>query len=508
MPKMQGFWLRKKGICATMKLVTKKCVMSKTMRQTSVRVLAHCLRLWKEWGQGSMNNTQSKTLLTEGSIWKKMVAFALPLFFGNLFQQLYNTADSLIVGNFLGSNALAAVSSSGSLIFLLVGFFNGIAMGAGVVIARYYGAREINELQKAIHTTVVFGILCGLVLMTAGLILAPQVLIWMRTPKEVLPESTAYFRVYFIGSLAFVLYNNFVGILQSVGDSRHPLYYLIFSSAVNIVLDLLFVGVLHFGVASAAAATVISQFVSAALCLYRLMYKSPDDYRISFGRLQLNPFMLKQIVKNGLPAGIQNSVISIANVFVQSNINSFGKIAMAGCGSYSKIEGFGFLPITCFSMAVTTFISQNLGARQYDRVKRGARFGILCGVSLAELVGITLYLAAPQLIGLFDRNPEVIAYGVRQARTITLFYFLLAYSHMMAGIMRGAGKATVPMLVMLICWCLIRVTYITIAVRIYPVIDVIFWAYPLTWSLSSLLFTVYYRKADWIHQKADCSLRA
>ena len=459
-------------------------------------------------GAGSMNNTQSKTLLTEGSIWKKMVAFALPLFFGNLFQQLYNTADSLIVGNFLGSNALAAVSSSGSLIFLLVGFFNGIAMGAGVVIARYYGAREINELQKAIHTTVVFGILCGLVLMTAGLILAPQILIWMRTPKEVLPESTAYFRVYFIGSLAFVLYNNFVGILQSVGDSRHPLYYLIFSSAVNIVLDLLFVGVLHFGVASAAAATVISQFVSAALCLYRLMYKSPDDYRISFGRLQLNPFMLKQIVKNGLPAGIQNSVISIANVFVQSNINSFGKIAMAGCGSYSKIEGFGFLPITCFSMAVTTFISQNLGARQYDRVKRGARFGILCGVSLAELVGITLYLAAPQLIGLFDRNPEVIAYGVRQARTITLFYFLLAYSHMMAGIMRGAGKATVPMLVMLICWCLIRVTYITIAVRIYPVIDVIFWAYPLTWSLSSLLFTVYYRKVDWIHQQADRSLRA
>lgn len=329
-----------------------------------------------------MNNTQSKTLLTEGSIWKKMVAFALPLFFGNLFQQLYNTADSLIVGNFLGSNALAAVSSSGSLIFLLVGFFNGIAMGAGVVIARYYGAREINELQKAIHTTVVFGILCGLVLMTAGLILAPQILIWMRTPKEVLPESTAYFRVYFIGSLAFVLYNNFVGILQSVGDSRHPLYYLIFSSAVNIVLDLLFVGVLHFGVASAAAATVISQFVSAALCLYRLMYKSPDDYRISFGRLQLNPFMLKQIVKNGLPAGIQNSVISIANVFVQSNINSFGKIAMAGCGSYSKIEGFGFLPITCFSMAVTTFISQNLGARQYDRVKPGrAVWNSLWGIS-------------------------------------------------------------------------------------------------------------------------------
>ena len=453
-------------------------------------------------------SAESKTRMTEGSISRKIILFAIPLFLGNLFQQLYNTADSLIVGNFLGSNALAAVSSSGNLIFLMVGFINGIAMGAGVVIARYYGEKNHKKLQKAIHTTVAFGLAAGLILTVAGMYLAPKILVLMGTPSDVLPQSIAYFRTYFAGSLGFVMYNIFVGILQSVGDSRHPLYYLIFSSAVNIVLDLLFVGVLHFGVASAAAATVISQFVSAALCLYRLMYKSSDDYRISFGRLQLNPFMLKQIVKNGLPAGIQNSVISIANVFVQSNINSFGKIAMAGCGSYSKIEGFGVLPITCFSMAVTTFISQNLGARQYDRVKRGARFGILCGVSLAELVGITLYLAAPQLIGLFDRNPEVIAYGVRQARTITLFYFLLAYSHMMAGIMRGAGKATVPMLVMLICWCLIRVTYITIAVRIHPVIDVIFWAYPLTWSLSSLLFTVYYRKADWIHQKADCSLRA
>lgn len=448
-----------------------------------------------------MTQSQSKTLLTEGTIWKKMVAFAFPLFLGNLFQQLYNTADSLIVGNFLGSNALAAVSSSGSLIFLLVGFFNGIAIGAGVVIARYYGARDMEKLQRAIHTTVGFGILSGLLLMVLGLLLAPQILVLMRTPEEVLPESISYFRIYFLGSLAFVLYNNFVGILQSVGDSRHPLYYLIFSSLVNIVLDLFFVGVLHLGVGSAAAATVISQFVSAALCLYRLTRKSPEEYRISLRRIQLNPFMLRLIVRNGLPAGIQNSVISLANVFVQSNINSFGRVAMAGCGSYSKIEGFAFLPVTCFSMALTTFISQNLGAGKYDRVKKGAKFGILMGISLAELVGVVLYFAMPSLIALFNSDPEVIAYGTRQARIITLFYFLMAFSHCIAGIMRGAGKATVPMAVMLVCWCLIRVTYITVALHFVPRIEVVFWAYPLTWTLSGGVFLAYFLKGDWMHQR-------
>lgn len=448
-----------------------------------------------------MSSVQSQTLLTEGPIWKRMTAFAFPLFLGNLFQQLYNTADSLIVGNFLGSNALAAVSSSGSLIFLMVGFFNGIAIGAGVVIARYFGARETANLQKAIHTTIGFGILSGILLTGIGLWMAPKVLVMMKTPADVLPESITYFQVYFLGSLAFVLYNNFVGILQSVGDSRHPLYYLILSSMVNVALDIFFVGVLHLGVGSAAAATVISQFVSAALCLYRLMRKSPEEYRVSLRKIQLNPFMLKQIIRNGLPAGIQNSVISIANVFVQSNINSFGKVAVAGCGSYSKIEGFAFLPITCFSMSLTTFISQNLGAKKYDRVKKGAKFGILCSIILAELVGIVIYLAIPSLVALFNSDPEVIAYGTRQARTVTLFYFLLAFSHCIAGIMRGAGHSAVPMVVMLVCWCLIRVTYLSLIVRVIPDISVVFWAYPLTWMLSSIAFLIYYQKVDWIHGK-------
>lgn len=264
------------------------------------------------------------------------------------------------------------------------------------------------------------------------------------------------------------------------------------------MLDLLFVGVLKLGVGSAALATIISQFISALLCLHRLL-RSPEEYRLVPSRIRFDPIMLKQIISNGLPAGLQNSIIALANVVVQSNINSFGKMAVAGCGAYSKVEGFGFLPITCFSLALTTFISQNLGAKQYDRAKRGARFGILCSITLAEIVGICVYFLSPYLIAAFNSDPEVVAYGTLQAHTITLFYFLLAFSHCIAGIMRGAGKATVPMFVMLCCWCIIRVTYITIAVRIFPVINTIFWAYPLTWTLSSILFFLYYRKADWIH---------
>ena len=287
--------------------------------------------------------------------------------------------------------------------------------------------------------------------------------------------------------------------MQSVGDSKHPLYYLIFSSLVNISLDLLFVGVFHMGVGAAAAATIISQFISAFLCLNRLTRKSPEEYRVHIRKIHLDPFMLRQIISNGLPAGLQNSIISLANVVVQSNINSFGNLAVAGCGAYSKVEGFGFLPITCFSMALTTFISQNLGAGKYDRAKKGARFGIGCSLIMAECIGILIYFAAPALISAFNSDPEVVAFGVRQARTVTLFYFLLAFSHCLAGLLRGAGKSIIPMFVMMICWCIIRVSYITIAVKLIPSIQVVFWAYPLTWTLSSVVFLIFYLKSDWMH---------
>lgn len=445
-----------------------------------------------------MKDTESSTLLTEGTIWKKIIAFAIPIFLGNLFQQLYNTADSLIVGNFIGSDALAAVSSSGNLIFLMVGFFNGIAMGAGVVIARYYGARKSEEVEKAVHTLVAFGLVAGVVLTIVGMLGTPYILQWMGTPESVLSNSVLYFRIYFAGSLGFVMYNIFVGILQSVGDSRHPLTYLIISSITNVVLDLLFIAVFRMGVGAAAAATIISQILSAILCFIRLV-KSKEEYRIQVRKIRFDGNMMKQIITNGVPAGIQNSIIALANVIVQSNINAFGADAVAGCGAYSKIEGFGFLPINCFAMSLTTFISQNLGAKQYERAKKGARFGIICCITMAELIGILIFAFIPWLVGAFDNTSAVIYYGTTQARTVTLFYFLLALSHCLAAIFRGSGKSTVPMVVMLVCWCIIRITYITIAVRIVPVIQTVFWAYPLTWSLSSIIFMIYFFKADWIH---------
>ena len=426
------------------------------------------------------------------------MSFAIPLFLGNLFQQMYNTADSLIVGNILGSDALAAVSSSGSLIFLLVGFFNGIAVGAGVVISKYFGAKDYENLKKAVHTDVAFGLVAGVLLTVIGMALAPQILVWMGTPEEVLPNSILYFRMYFAGSLAFVMYNIVMGILQAVGDSRHPLYYLIFSSIINVALDLLFVGVFGWGVASAAAATAISQAASALLCFIRLV-RTKEVYQVDVREIRFHRTQLRQIIQIGLPSGMQNSIISIANIVVQSNINKFGVMAVAGCGVYSKIEGFAFLPITCFAMSLTTFIGQNLGARQLERAKKGAVFGIFCSMSLAELVGLCVFFLMPYLAAAFDDNMAVVEIATKQAHVEALFYCLLAFSHCIAGIVRGAGKSTVPMLVMLASWCLIRITYITVTVHFIPKLSVIFWAYPLTWSISSIIFLLYFVKGKWLY---------
>jgi len=441
------------------------------------------------------------TLMTEGPIARQLITFAMPMMLGMLFQQLYNTADSLIVGNILGSEALAAVSSSSSLIHLMIGLTNGVSMGAGVVISRYFGARESANTRRAIHTLFAFGIAAGMIMTMLGVAFSPMVLRWMGTPESVLPLSVSYFRTYFFGSLAFVLYNVCMGILQAVGDSRHPLQYLIISSVINVLLDLLFVGVLGLGVASAAVATAISQFISMALCLVRLTH-SDREYRVILREIRFDLPMLREILRNGIPAGLTNSIISIANVVVQSNINAFGAAAMAGCGAHQRVEGFCFLPVQCFNMAISTFVSQNLGAKKPDRVRRGVRIGVTCTTVIAGVIALTVYTFSPMLIRLFDRTPEVISSGVMFQRTVMPFFFLAAYTHGMSAVMRGAGRATVPMLVMMVCWCAIRVTYITIAVHFLPQLTTVAWAYPLTWSLSSLVFTVYYFKANWMNTKA------
>ncbi len=427
-----------------------------------------------------------------------MLLFALPVFLGNVFQQLYNAFDAWCVGNYIGDDALAAVSSSGSLIFMMISFFYGLALGAGVVIARAFGAKEYDSMSKAIHTAIAFGFFAGIVLTVTGVAFTPLILQWMGTPEDVLPQSVLYFRCYFCGSVFSVMYNIFVGILHAVGDSRHPLYYLIISTLMNIALDMLFVAVFHWGVGSAAIATVISQGVSALLCFVHLL-RVDAPYKIQIQNIRFHKKSLWDIIKYGLPSGIQNSVISLANVVVQSGINSFGKFAMAGCGSYSKLEGFAFLPVTCFTQALSTFVGQNLGAGHYTRVKRGVVFGIACSCTVAQIIGILSYFLAPWLIGFFCDTAESIVFGTQHMRTICLFYFLLSFSHCIASILRGAGKATVPMVTMLACWCVFRVTYVTVAVKLVPQLTTVSWAYPITWTLSSIIFLIYFLKADWIH---------
>jgi len=436
--------------------------------------------------------------LTEGSIWKGMLLFALPVFLGHVFQQLYSTFDAWCVGYFIGDNALAAVSSSGSLIFLMIGFFNGLAMGAGVVIARAYGARHYEEMGRAIHTAVSVGLIVGVLLTIVGVTLSPVILRWMGTPADVLPESISYFRCYFSGSLFMVMYNIFVGILHAVGDSKHPLYYLILSAMINVVLDLLFVAILGFGVGSAAVATTISQGVSTLLCgIHLVRIRAP--YRVDFRRLRIHKDSFFDILRYGLPSGVQNCVTSLANTFVQSNINSFGSAAMAGCGSYSKLEGFAFLPVNCFTQALSTFVGQNLGAGNLERVRKGVGFGIICSCVTAELIGVISYQFAPQLIGFFSHSPDAIALGTQHMRTICLFYCLLAFSHCMASIMRGAGRAIVPMLTMLSSWCVFRIAYISVAVKLVNKLTTVSWAYPITWTLSSIILLICFLKVDWIH---------
>lgn len=436
--------------------------------------------------------------MTEGSIPGLMLRFAAPLFFGNLFQQLYNTADALIVGRYLGDSALAAVSSTGSLIFLLISLFEGIAAGAGVIISRYYGARDNEKLHSAVHTSVAFALATGIILTVLGTLLTPWILRLMGTPEDVMPLAVTYTRIFFAGSLTLVMYNSLRGVMQAVGDGKDPLIFLAISSITNVILDIVFIRFFHTGVGGAALATVISQLISAVLCFRKLLL-TQEEYRVSIRDIRFEKGMLRLIISYGLPSGLQNSVIGFANVVVQSNINAFGTMAMSGLGAYSKIEGFAFLPITSFNIALTTFVGQNLGAGEYTRTKRGARFGIICAVCMAELIGVLFYLAAPVLIGLFTEEPEAIAFGVEKVHICALFFCLLAASHSYSAVLRGAGKAVVPMIAMLAFWCVIRVAFLQFAVPIFKTIAVVNWVYPLTWFLSTVFLTIYYFKADWIH---------
>lgn len=434
--------------------------------------------------------------LTEGPIIKNILLFAAPLFLGQLLQQFYNMVDAWVIGNFADNDAFAAVSSAGSMTFLVVGLFNGIAIGGGVIISKYFGAKDKENVIKAIHTNFLFGIMASIASTVVGLILMPHILVWMKTPESVMQNSLSYFTIYFAGVSTVIMYNICMSIMRALGDSVHPLYYLIISSVINVALDLLFVAVFKWGVAGAAIATVIAQAISVVLCLWRMC--RIDDYtKLDFHKLHFYKDMMGEVIKQGLPTGVQNAVISIGNLTVQTNINSFGAYAMAGVGAYSKIEGFVFLPIMSMSMSLPTFVSQNLGARNEERAKKGTVFGIIAGMIMAELLGVLIYFTAPFMVKIFVDTAESVSYGAIHARVTAPFFFLLAFSHCAAGALRGCGKAYIPMATMLAFWCGVRVIYVTSILKFIPQFQMISWAYPLTWSLSSIVFFVVLIKMNW-----------
>ena len=445
-----------------------------------------------------MNSHKQRTqALTSGSIPGSILRFALPLFLGQTLQQFYNMADAWVIGNFAENSAFAAVSSGGNLTFLIIGFFSGIGVGGGVVISRYFGARDKTSTQRAIHADFLFGLIASMVATVAGLTLVPWLLTLMNTPADVLPYSLQYFRVYFGGVTTIILYNICMSIMQAQGDSVRPLYYLFISSVANVILDLLFVAVFHWGVTGAAIATVIAQGLSVVLCLVRMCREPEEHLRLDFRKLHWDKEMMRRIIRQGLPTGVQNAVISLGNVVIQSNINSFGANAMSGQGAYSKIEGFAFLSVTSMSMTLPTFVSQNLGAGNVPRAKKGALFGTLTTMVAAEITGVLMYIFIPQLLRLFISDPEAIAYGIIHARVDTLFYCLLALAHCAAGVLRGCGKSTVPMIVMLSCWCVLRSIYVTVILRFIHEFRMISWAYPITWGVSCILFVFYLYRLNW-----------
>ena len=435
---------------------------------------------------------KSSYLMTEGTVWKRIVRFAVPIFIGQLFQQMYNTVDSLIVGKMIGTSALAAVTATGSIIFLIVGFFMGFSTGAGVVIARDIGAGDERAVSRSVHTTVAMGLVATVVMTVLGMLLTPVILGWMDTPADVFPEAATYLRTYFAGSIGLVFYNLFVGILQASGDSRHPLYYLIFSSVLNAILDFSFIRFLHMGVEGAALATIIGQFVSAVLVMRRLL-KTDEVIRFVPKQIRFDRGKLIQIIQIGLPTALQACVIDLANMMIQSYINSFGKLAMAGIGASSKLEGFMFLPVNAFSMAMSTFVAQNLGAGEKERMRKGIKFGLLTSVVVVEALGILMIVFSPQLVALFDSNPEVIRYGALRGQTCGLFFCLCGFSHVASAVMRGVGKPTVPTIVMLTCRCAVRVITLLTIGRVYHNIMLAIWIYPITWSLSAIVYLFYLR---------------
>lgn len=430
--------------------------------------------------------------ITEGVIWKQLLIFFFPILFGTFFQQLYNTVDAVIVGRFVGKEALAAVGgSTGTLINLLVGFFVGLSSGATVIISQFYGGGREKRVSEAVHTAVAFSLVCGVGLMVVGIVFSPIALQAMGTPEDIMQYSLSYIRIYFLGIIPNLIYNMGAGILRAIGDSKRPLYYLMASCFTNIVLDLVLVVWLRLDVRGAAIATIASQLVSAVLIIIRLL-KTKDSYRLVIRKIRLNLFMVMRIVRIGLPAGLQSVMYSASNIIIQSSVNSLGTDTVAAWTAYSKIDSVYWMIISALGISITTFVGQNYGAGKLDRVKRGIYVCLGLSFLITAILSVALYLGGGYIYLMFTADAAVIAKGMEILHFLVPAFATYVCIEVLSGALRGTGDCWIPMIMTAVGVCALRVLWILIAVPLKPDILMVVFSYPLTWSITSILFLVYF----------------
>lgn len=442
-----------------------------------------------------------KGQMTEGRIGRKLLLFALPLMFSNLCQQLYNTADAVIVGRLVGADALAAVGASSLLITFMIYFFIGLSIGASVLISQFFGSRKNDKVQEAVHTAVALSLVSGLVLTVLGLAFAPAMLRMMNIPEVGLAYAIPYIRIYFLGMIPMTLYNIGSGVLRAVGDSKTPLACLVVTVVLNIGLDLLFVGPLGMGVAGAALATALAQLAAAVLIVIILLRADPI-YRLRPARIRFHVQTLRDIVRIGLPAGLQSVLVCFSNVVVQSQINTFGLEVMAGFTAYMKIDGFLFMPIDAFCLAISNFVGQNMGAGRWERVVKGKNVCLLLCVGVTLGLGVMIILNARLILGMFTSDEAVVLNGMRQLYTVVPLYGIYAADQVFVGVLRGAGATVIPMVITLVCMCGLRLSWIFTTLHFIHDARMIYLSYPLTWIVTGAVLLLYYYKGGWRPERA------
>lgn len=441
---------------------------------------------------------QISNRITEGVIWKQLLFFFFPILFGTFFQQLYNTTDAVIVGNFVGKEALAAVGGpAATLINLLIGFFTGLSSGATVIISQYYGAKKEEDVKNTVHTAIALSITGGAVIMVLGLLFSKLALQAMNTPEEILRLSVVYMRIYFIGVIPSLIYNMGSGILRAVGDSKRPLYFLILSCIANIILDILFVTILEMGVAGVAVATALSQVISAFMVLIALM-RTKDSYRLYLRQIRFTMPLLHKIVRIGLPAGVQSTMYSVSNLIIQSSINAFGTDTIAAWTAYGKIDGIFWMIMGAYGVSITTFAGQNFGAGKYDRIRKSVRICLGMAAFTSLLLSAVVLTGGRLFFRLFTDDMDVVSIGFGMMRVISPSYVTYICIEILGGTTRGCGDAIPPMLMTCVGICVLRVIWILTAVPLRPEMSTVAFSYPMTWTATSLLFIIYYLRGNWL----------